>query len=1090
MRAMLTLALTAMLTLPASGAERAADEISRERPVPVVPGQGVLLTGSGTALAARETAGPDTFALFGGPDESIEGKFQLANGVTPDWGGGTGSTYTGAPGQWTPVDRTKNTTFWHRSQFNAQTLGTDQPVPNHAMWSGVEAGDPRAENWASPPGYGNLWSDPLTYRSVPVADPFAGQTVALDFYFHHDMETQYDFFRVEYDSAGFWVKVFEIDGTNKDLSGVFPAPGVQFSSVQTKSITYAGNDYGGAGGDQVIIRMVVVTDGIWSDEDGLYDSDAGAVQVDDVTLTMSEGTFTEDFETVPLPGERYLFHPEQGSFVGDFAEMYPFITDLDPCYENITPLAGFVDTGQIIRNGPGPDGTTQIVGGSTSPGITYGVPGNYVVNYNGGLSFGERALWNEIWSPDILWDVPGTEDDDIAVSGALLRWTIWTDLPLLNGMFYVWHVRSALPGEPYGGWEDRRFIYFADGIPQWANYTEDVTDLLQLNPERVQIALGVVDYADEFQFPGSAATPAPFFDNVAFYRYRISGPAFAVRSIDLAQDGFPVSGSLDASTPAARDALDVPFDMAADVNTGPLYNVAGDSIVADVETVITGTTLTDVRMVWALKTNPVFEDALRAAPSGVKDINVQPGPAGTTWTGETMGAASTAPSGVTIANRYFFELPDEDFMYPGDVLHYFLRATDSDGRVSTMPADTTGFHDFSRDTNYDRTFTVRALPSIRDIDTGTQPRLLVWNDFGRRGGEDEWLQVLRAMGLTEGEQFDTYTTQGPSSLVSNGLGSAGVHGATADQLTGYEHIFYFAGDLSTGLLSNGSEDGANDKSDDIGLLQQWHDLPGTRNMAYFGDNIASALSTSSAEGIAYLVDPMGVSFADDDVRDVIGGQVAPRVVPNAQGIYANYFYTDYVVYGGCPGINRFDQIAPVAGADAAHLFTDVSGVPIPPSFNGPAASVLNPHGNGYDMTFPYAFFSIRDPQSRRFPVSSRARLLLEILDWFGFPPWCPGHPWCDDAPPAPVPVELSVAPNPFNPWTTVKFTALEGSKGSVKVYNLRGELVRTLHSGEFRVTEFTWDGKDHKGASVASGVYVVRAEADGKRFNAKVALVK
>ena len=78
------------------------------------------------------------------------------------------------------------------------------------------------------------------------------------------------------------------------------------------------------------------------------------------------------------------------------------------------------------------------------------------------------------------------------------RWTIWTDLPLLNGMFYVWHVRSALPGQPYTGWADRNFLYFADGIPQWANYTEDVTDLLQVGPERVQIALGVVDYAEEY----------------------------------------------------------------------------------------------------------------------------------------------------------------------------------------------------------------------------------------------------------------------------------------------------------------------------------------------------------------------------------------------------------------------------------------------------------------------------------------------------------------------------------------------------------------------------------------------------------------
>jgi flagellar hook assembly protein FlgD len=60
----------------------------------------------------------------------------------------------------------------------------------------------------------------------------------------------------------------------------------------------------------------------------------------------------------------------------------------------------------------------------------------------------------------------------------------------------------------------------------------------------------------------------------------------------------------------------------------------------------------------------------------------------------------------------------------------------------------------------------------------------------------------------------------------------------------------------------------------------------------------------------------------------------------------------------------------------------------------------------------------------------------------------------------------------------------------VRVYNLRGELVRVLHTGEFQKQEFTWNGTDQSGASVSSGVYVVRAEAAGRRFNAKVALVK
>jgi hypothetical protein len=103
-------------------------------------------------------------------------------------------------------------------------------------------------------------------------------------------------------------------------------------------------------------------------------------------------------------------------------------------------------------------------------------------------------------------------------------------------------------------------------------------------------------------------------------------------------------------------------------------------------------------------------------------------------------------------------------------------------------------------------------------------------------------------------------------------------------------------------------------------------------------------------------------------------------------------------------------------------------------------------------------------------------------------PCCPFPP-CTDAPAA-LQVSLSVQPNPFNPTTTVKFTAAIGTKGSVKIFNLRGELVRTLHDGEFTRQTFTWDGTDHRGATVASGVYVITATADGHRQTAKTALVK
>lgn len=1043
-------------------------------------------------LAARETAGPDTFAIYGGPDEITEGKFQLANGVTPDWGDGSAGDYTGAAGQWTPVDLTDQPVYWHRDQFNASTLNNNG-AGNHAMWSGVDAGDPVGASWVHVPGYGNNWNDALLYESPPIINTSVGQTVSLDFYFHHDTEPGFDFFNVEYDSAGTWTTVLALDGSDKDTANQFSAPGVQFSAAQTAPIFYSGNDYGGDGSDQIRIRLVVLSDGAWCDEDGLWPTHAGAAQVDDITLTTSQGTFTEDYEAVLVPPATYLFHPDKSPFAGDFADVYPRLTDIDPCRDNETPVIGMIDYGQIVRNGPGLGGETSIVGGSISAGINYGIAGNHVVNHSGGLSFGQASLTNEIWSPDIFWDLPGGADDEVEISGAFIRWTSWVHLPFSNGFFYLWHVRSALTGESYDNWTDRNFVYYGGGVPVWGNLRFDVSDILQAGPEKVQVALAAWDFAAVFGFAGTSSTPSPCFDNVAMYKYRLGGPTFATRNIDTAQDGFPVNGSIDVSDAAHRGALDIPFSMARDVNTGNQFNVPGDSIIVDVASVIPGAAVADIRMVWALNTNAVFEDALRAAPGRVKDANVVAGATGTVWTGEVVADTSKTSGGAVVADRFFVDLPDADFMYPGDVLHYYIQAVDTDGRTTTLPADVSGFMDFNPTTTYNRTFTVRGLPTITDT-AGTQPDILVWNDFGRRGGENEWTTAFQQLGYGEGVDFDTYTTQGPSSGVSNGLGSPGAHGANADQLDGYNHMFYFAGNLDAILLSNGSNAGNNDKGNDIDVMEQWHAKAGIRNCAYFGDHIATGLVEDSPEGLAYLGATMGVVYGDVDVRDGIGGQTAPLVVPDAGGPYAASFSQEYIAYGGCLAINQFDQMQASGGADAGHLFTDVNGVPIAPVPGDPSstgvASVINPTANGLDITFPYSASLVYTQQARNVNLSARTLLFQEILGLFATGP---GTQPQTPALPERLEAVLSFRPNPFNPSTEVFFSNTFGKRGSVKVFNLRGELVKTLHNGDFTNPEGfsrVWDGTDNRRASVASGVYVIQATADGQIASKKAALVK
>lgn len=84
-------------------------------------------------------------------------------------------------------------------------------------------------------------------------------------------------------------------------------------------------------------------------------------------------------------------------------------------------------------------------------------------------------------------------------------------------------------------------------------------------------------------------------------------------------------------------------------------------------------------------------------------------------------------------------------------------------------------------------------------------------------------------------------------------------------------------------------------------------------------------------------------------------------------------------------------------------------------------------------------------------------------------------------------------PNPFNPRTTIRYQIVEdGARVSLRVYDVRGRLVRTLvddaQSAGVRTIE--WDGTNDAGAKVASGIYLYRLTAPGFREVRKMILLK
>lgn len=68
-------------------------------------------------------------------------------------------------------------------------------------------------------------------------------------------------------------------------------------------------------------------------------------------------------------------------------------------------------------------------------------------------------------------------------------------------------------------------------------------------------------------------------------------------------------------------------------------------------------------------------------------------------------------------------------------------------------------------------------------------------------------------------------------------------------------------------------------------------------------------------------------------------------------------------------------------------------------------------------------------------------------------------------------------PNPFNPDTTISFSVSHpASPSSLKIFNLKGQLVKTLYDGhlEAGTHKLNWDGKDDSGRPVSSGIYLYR----------------
>jgi hypothetical protein len=84
------------------------------------------------------------------------------------------------------------------------------------------------------------------------------------------------------------------------------------------------------------------------------------------------------------------------------------------------------------------------------------------------------------------------------------------------------------------------------------------------------------------------------------------------------------------------------------------------------------------------------------------------------------------------------------------------------------------------------------------------------------------------------------------------------------------------------------------------------------------------------------------------------------------------------------------------------------------------------------------------------------------------------------------------SPNPFNPVTTIRYSLAEKGRARIVVYDVDGRRVRVLVDAECEAGphSITWDGRNDRGQSLASGVYFIRYSAGTESFWKKAALLR
>jgi hypothetical protein len=599
------------------------------------------------------------------------------------------------PMGWTSVDRTaQDGDFFHVDDFASLGPGYLPLAGVKSLWCGsrTQLTGPLC-GYTSLPGYGNGWDQAwCTKNCISVS---GDGILNVTFLARFDSEPSYDATTLEYtmDCTGLtgWTV---IDGGYGVWDGNIPAGAF-------------GGGYSIATTGPVKVRLHFVSDGAWSDEDGLWDTN-GAVVVDNLT---AEGLALEDFEGEALGATQsndWITCNPPGC--GDFAGLLPATSLLqeDAFFTNTSCVWAFIQ-------------------GSTYNYACGGFPAQVAVP----SQCPDCPIWNEIWSPWIDWNPSGS----IPASGTThLDFRVYRDLPLDNLVFYVWRIRTREdPTSCEQPWWNKNFMYLGGG-KDWHQQSEDVTAGVPVGASttrQIQAALGVIDMCDAWGGTfgsGACHSHAPLFDDVEVWRDNTH--SWTVHDTDLFQDNFAQDGTLTGTVRVdAATGQDAAKLMVVEPGVGIDNYGADKAVFCHVKNlgVKSGATLSG-------GANWPYVPALSTA----------------TWTALQMHSTGNQ-------NEFDIDLNDQLFV-PGDVVEFYFSATDANA-VTTYWSQSTGLVLTEAE--------AQALPTeMTCLPTGNSDILYV-DGFNGHGAEPYFMSSFAHLETTA----DRYDKRAPTALLGNGLAS-------------------------------------------------------------------------------------------------------------------------------------------------------------------------------------------------------------------------------------------------------------------------------------------------------------------------------